>query len=150
MSQDQHKTTQPTKRKRGRPFVELSPQQIDEVERMAAYLNKAQIAACLGIAENTFTRLTRENESIDAAYKKGRASKVELVAESLYRMATHETKPNVIAAIYFLKARGGSGWIESQPEHERPTINISYSPAPDRIERDVTPRSSPLELDSDG
>ena len=137
MPKNETKTTQPAKRKRGRPFVELTPQQIGEVERMAAYLNKAQIAACLGIAENTFTRLCRENESIDAAYKKGRADKVELVAESLFRMATHETRPNVIAAIYFLKARGGAGWVESAPEQERPTINISYTQAPERIEREV-------------
>ena len=132
---DQAKT--PTKR--GRPYVVLNPQQIDQVERMSAYLNKAQIAACIGIAENTFARLCRENESIDAAYKKGRASKVALVGESLFRMATAEKNPNVIAAIYFLKARGGSQWIESQPEQERQTISIQYSPAQGRNERDITP-----------
>ena len=145
MPKDNNQTNQPTKRKRGRPFVELTPQQIDEVERMAAYLNKEQIAACLGIAENTFTRLTRENESIDAAYKRGRASKVDKVADSLFKMATHETKPNVIAAIYYLKARGGSAWLESQPERERQQINISYSPAQPREERDITPPPDAIE-----
>lgn len=132
-------------RKRGRPYVVLNPQQIEQVERMAAYLNKAQIAACLGIAENTFARLCRENEFIDAAYKKGRASKVALVGESLFRMATAEKNPNVIAAIYFLKARGGSQWIENQPEQERQTINIQYSPAPGRPERDITPEPNRIE-----
>lgn len=112
---------------------------------MAAYLNKAQIAACLGIAENTFTRLCRENEFIDAAYKRGRASKVANVAESLYRMATAEKNPNVIAAIYYLKARGGSSWVEGQPEQERQTINIQYSPAQSRAERDITPESDRIE-----
>ncbi len=123
----------------------LNPQQIEQVERMAAYFNKGQIAAWLGIAENTFARLWRENESIDAAYKKGRASKVALVGESLFRMATAEKNPNVIAAIYFLKARGGAQWIENQPEQERQTINIQYSPAQGRGERDITPQPSRLD-----
>jgi len=130
--------------KRGRPFVELTPQQIDEVERMAAYLNKAQIAACLGIAENTFSRLTRENESINTAYKKGRASHVGKVADALLKNATE--KNNVLAQIFFLKCRGG--WVESQPEQEKPTINISYSQAPERIERDITPQPERLERDA--
>jgi len=128
-------------RKRGRPFVELTPQQIGEVERMAAYLNKAQIAACLGIGENTFTRLCRDNESIDTAYKKGRASHVGKVADALLKNATE--KNNVLAQIFFLKCRGG--WVESQPEQERQQININYSPAQGRQERDVTPKPDAID-----
>lgn len=144
MSKTPTKTQDKTPKKRGRPFVELTPQQISEVERMAAYLNKAQIAACLGIGENTFIRLTKENESIDAAYKRGRASHVGKVADALLKNATE--KNNVLAQMFFLKCRGG--WVESQPEQERQTINISYSPATGRQERDVTPK--PERLDSDG
>lgn len=138
-------TKDQTPTKRGRPYVELTPQQIDEVERMAAYLNKAQIAACLGIAENTFTRLTKENESIDAAYKRGRASHVGKVADALLRNATD--KNNVLAQMFFLKCRGG--WVESQPEQERQQININYSPAQGRAERDVTPKPERLARDAD-
>ena len=135
-------STEPkTPRKRGRPFVTLTPQQIEEVERMAAYLNKEQIAACLGIAENTFTRLCRENESIDAAYKKGRASHVGSVAAALVRNATE--KNNVLAQIFYLKARGG--WVESQPEQNQQTISINYSPATGRAERDITPKPKQIE-----
>lgn len=101
---------------------------------MAAYLNKAQIAACLGIAENTFTRLCRENESVDAAYKKGKARNVEAVAAALVRNATE--KNNVLAQMFFLKC---NGWVESQPVQERQTINIQYTPAQGRGERDITP-----------
>ena len=138
-------TQSKTPRKRGRPYVVLDPQQIQQVERMAAYLNKAQIAACLGIAENTFTRLCRENESIDAAYKKGKAQNVEAVAAALVRNAVD--KNNVLAQIFYLKARGG--WVESQPEQERQVININYSPAQGRKERDVTPTVQNLDSPPD-
>lgn len=126
-------TNTKTPAKKGRPYVTLTPQQIKEVERMAAYLNKAQIAACLGISENTFIRLTKENELIDTAYKRGRASHVGKVADALLKNATE--KNNVLAQMFFLKCRGG--WIESQPEQEKPTINISYGRAPERVEREV-------------
>ena len=123
-----------TPRKRGRPYVVLEPQQIEQVERMAAYLNKAQIAACLGIAENTFIRLCRENELVDTAYKKGKARNVEAVAAALVRNATE--KNNVLAQMFYLKC---NGWVESQPVQERQTISIQYSPAQGRSERDITP-----------
>jgi|SRR6056300_1754894 len=132
-----------TSPKGGRPEVALTDAELQQVEKMAAYLNKAQIAACLGIAENTFLRICKQNESVDAAYKKGKASNVGNVAAALVRNATE--KNNVLAQIFYLKSRGG--WVESQPEQERPTINISYGQAPDRIERDVTPQPDRL---SDG
>jgi len=132
-----------TSPKGGRPEVALTDSELQQVEKMAAYLNKAQIAACLGIAENTFLRICKQNESVDAAYKKGKASNVGNVAAALVRNATE--KNNVLAQIFYLKSRGG--WVESQPEQERPTINISYGQAPDRIERDVTPQPDRL---SDG
>ena len=146
MSNSLSNTQDKTPKNKGRPYVTLTPQQIEEVERMAAYLNKAQIAACLGIAENTFTRLTRENESIDAAYKKGRASHVGKVADALLKNATE--KNNVLAQMFFLKCRGG--WVESQPEQERQQINIHYSPAQGRGERDVTPEPDRLESNESG
>jgi len=68
------------------------------------------------------------------AYKRGRASVVGNVAESLIKNATE--KNNVLAQMFFLKC---NGWVESQPEQEKPVINISYGQAPDKIERDITP-----------
>ena len=140
------KPTKPETYKTGRPPLDLNPEEVAQVERLAAYLNQEQIAGVLGISADTFRRIMKQNDSVSIAYKKGRAAKVELVAESLLKNATE--KNNVLAQMFFLKCRGG--WVESQPEHERPTINISYSPAPDRVERDITPRPDSLELDSDG
>lgn len=38
----------------GRPQITLDPDQVREVETLAALLNQDQIADCLGIARNTF------------------------------------------------------------------------------------------------
>jgi len=138
------KPTKPAEYKTGRPPLDLKPEEVDQVERMAAYLNQEQIAAVLGISADTFRRIMRSNESVSIAYKKGRASNVGNVAAALVRNATE--KNNVLAQIFYLKARGG--WVESQPEQEKPTINISYGQAPERIERDVTPQPERLERDA--
>ena len=140
------KPTKPAEYKTGRPPLDLNPDEVIQVEKLAAYLNQEQIAAILGISADTFRRIMRTNDSVSMAYKRGRASKVGIVAESLFKMATNEKNPNVIAALFYLKARGG--WVESQPEQEKPVINISYSQAPERIERDVTPQPERLERDA--
>jgi len=140
------KPTKPAEYKTGRPPLDLNPDEVIQVEKLAAYLNQEQIAAILGISADTFRRIMRTNDSVSMAYKRGRASKVGIVAESLFKMATNEKNPNVIAALFYLKARGG--WVESQPEQEKPVINISYSQAPERRERDVTPQPERLERDA--
>lgn len=136
-----------TSPKGGRPVVSLTDSELEQVEKLAAYLNKAQIASVLGMAEKTFLRICRENELVDTAYKRGRASHVGTVAASLLRNATE--KNNVLAQMFFLKCRGG--WVESQPEQERQQININYSPAQGRKERDITPPVQNLDSpDGDG
>jgi hypothetical protein len=124
-----------TEYKTGRPPLDLNPEEVVQVEKLAAYLNQSQIAAILGISDDTFRRIMRVNDSVSMAYKRGRASKVNLVAESLFKMATNEKNPNVIAALFYLKARGG--WVESQPEVEQQTINITYAPTQGRVEKEV-------------
>ena len=138
------KPTKPNEYKTGRPPLNLNPEEVEQVERMAAYLNQEQIAAVLGISADTFRRIMKQNESVSIAYKRGRASNVGNVAAALMRNATE--KNNVLAQMFFLKCRGG--WVESQPEQEKPTINISYGQAPERIERDVTPQPERLDHDA--
>jgi len=137
-------THKPDTYKTGRPPKTLTPEEVEQVERMAAYLNHEQIAAVLGISDDTLRRIMRDNDSVSMAYKRGRASCVGSVAAALHRNATE--KNNVLAQIFYLKARGG--WVESQPEHERPTINISYGPAGKPVEKDITPADSVQNLDS--
>jgi IS30 family transposase len=138
-----------TSPKGGRPYVDVTPQELEQIERLGAYLNKKQIAHALGMSENTFLRICRDNESVDAAYKKARANKIEKVADALYKNAVE--KNSVIAQIFFLKAVGK--WQEAQPEAEQQTINITYAPTQGRVEKEVfspAPESIGHDDDRDG
>jgi len=97
-------------------------------------------AAILGISENTMSKLIRTNESVNAAWQKGRAQANFEVSQSLFKNATQKMNP--IAQLFWLKCQ--SNWVESAPVQERQQINISYSPA-GRVERDVTPKPDALE-----
>ncbi len=72
-------------------------------------------------------------------YKKGRSDIVNKVAASLVNNATQ--KNNVLAQMFFLKC---NGWSESQPEHQKPIININYSQA---NERDITEKRAEIVQD---
>lgn len=135
-----------TNPKGGRPKVALTSQELKQLETMAQFLSQREAAAIIGVSENTMSKMIRENESVNTAWKKGRATANLEVSKSLFKNATQKMNP--LAQMFWLKCQ--SGWIEAQPQQETPTINISYTQAPDRIERDVTPRHDPLELDSDG
>ena len=140
------KPTKPEGYKTGRPPLDLNPEEVQQVERLAKYLTHAQIAAVLGMSDYSLRRIMRANDSVSMAYKRGRASVVGNVAESLIKNATE--KNNVLAQMFFLKC---NGWVESQPQQERQQININYSPAQGRKERDITPPVQNLDSpDGDG
>jgi predicted transcriptional regulator len=64
-----------------------------------------EIAAVLGISEPTLRKYYREE--LDASPTEANAK----VAQSLFRQATNPDKPNVVAAIFWMKAR--AGWRDS-------------------------------------
>lgn len=65
-----------------------------------------QIAALLGISEPTLYKYFKKE--LEVGYIQANAQ----VAQSLFRQATDKSKPNVVAAIFWMKTRGG--WKESQ------------------------------------
>ena len=130
-----------TNPKGGRPEVTLTSQELQQLETMAGFLSQREAAAILGISENTMTKLIRTNESVNAAWQKGRAQANFEVSQSLFKNATQKMNP--IAQLFWLKCQ--SNWVESAPVQERQQINISYSPATGRQERDVTPKPDALE-----
>ena len=138
------KNTKPQGYVTGRPTVDLNPEEVKQVETMAAYLTHDQIAAVLGISDDTLRKIRRRREDVDMAIKKGKAFACERVAQSLIKNAVD--KNNVLAQMFFLKCHG---WVEAAPVHEHQTINISYSPARGRNERDVTPPVQNLEHEGD-
>ena len=124
-----------TNPKGGRPEVALTSQELKQLETMAQFLSQREAAAIIGISENTMTKMIRENDSVNTAWKKGRANANLEVSKSLFKNATQKMNP--LAQMFWLKCQ--AGWIEAAPEQEKPVINISYGQAPDKIERDITP-----------
>jgi hypothetical protein len=108
----------------GRPRAELTPDQVAEVETLAAVLNQDQICDYLGIPTRTFRAIMQRDEHVSAAYKKGRAKAIGRVSQSLLQNATDG---NTTAQIFYLKTQ--AGWRESQPEaQELPPVVIQLTP----------------------
>lgn len=97
-----------------RPKKELTDEQVDELETLAAVLNQEQIANYFGMSPNTLRARMQEDEAILAAYKRGKAKAIEEVGGHLLEQARDG---NTTAIIFYLKTQ--AGWKETQKlEHE--------------------------------
>ena len=104
----------------GRPLVELTPDQIIELQALSAVLTKAQVADYFGICENTLREIEKRQPEVSEAYKRGRVQQIARMGSNLIQMAKGG---NVTANIFYLKTQGG--WKEAEPEaQEIPPINI--------------------------
>jgi hypothetical protein len=88
-----------------RPHHQPDEMQRRQVEALAGYgVPEAEISGMIGIDPKTLRKHYRHE--LDFGHTKANAK----VAENLYRKATGEGRESVIAAIFWLKARGG--WKE--------------------------------------
>ena len=97
-----------------RPRVTLTPEQVVEVETLAAVLNQEQISAYFGIDSDTFTAIKQRDPEVLRSYKRGKAKAIATIASNLIGQAK---KGNTAAAIFYLKTQ--AGWKE--------TIDLSSS-----------------------
>lgn len=95
----------------GRPRTELTEAQITELETLAAVLTQEQISDYMGIPSRTLRAIMSRDDSVSAAYKKGKAKAIGRVAQSLLRSAT---EGNTTAQIFYLKTQ--AGWKETETE----------------------------------
>ena len=116
-------TKSKTKNQGGRPKVELTPEQIKEVEELASSLTIEDIADHLGISEATFHNLKNRDNEVLRAYKKGRRTKLLKYAQELEKRAV---EGDTSAIIFFLKTQ--AKWSTSPKEK----INID-------LPKDATP-----------
>jgi len=104
----------------GRPPVVFTPEQIIELQALAAVLTKSQVADYFGICENTLREIEKRQPEVSEAYKKGRCKQVVNMGNNLVRLAEDG---NVTANIFYLKTQ--AGWRETEAdEKEIPPINI--------------------------
>lgn len=90
--------------KRGRPEIEITSEQIKQIETMAGIgLTIPQIAAVLGISETTLERKHRIDPLIKEAILKGRALASSQVMKSAFQQAV--SGKSAVMTIFWLKCR---------------------------------------------
>lgn len=92
-----------------KPRTELTDKQAAQVEALAAYLSKQQIADYLGVSRPTFDAIIERDDNVSLHYKKGKAKAIANVAQGLVKQAIDG---NMTAAIFYLKTQ--AGWKETQ------------------------------------
>ena len=77
-------------------------------------LTDEQIAVSIGVSRSTITRRKREDGAFEAAIRDGKQTGLTTVVSSLFNAATDASKPNMSAAIFYLKNRSGGTWQDKQ------------------------------------
>jgi len=104
----------------GRPTIDFTLEQINQLEALAAVLTKGQIADYFGISETTLRAIEERQPEVSDAYKKGRVKQCASMGSNLIQLAK---AGNVAANIFYLKTQ--AGWKEEQADiQEIPQINI--------------------------
>ena len=95
-----------------RQQIELTPEQIAQVETLASVLSQEQIADYLGIAKSTFQAILDRDPVVFGHYKKGKSKAIASVAQGLLKKAL---SGDTASAIFYLKTQ--AGWAETK-RHE--------------------------------
>ena len=95
-----------TQKGRGRPSHKPTEKGRKQVRLLSGYgLTRAEIASVIGVSVPTLTKYYEDD------LEAGAPELTAQVAQSLLRAATDKEKPNVVAAIFWLKCR--AGWDDS-------------------------------------
>ncbi len=86
----------------------LTEKELIEVEKLAKYLSKGQLADYLGIGRTTFYNIAERQPALDEHYKRGKAQAIGAIAKSLLTKA-HEG--DTTSMIFYLKTQ--AGWRET-------------------------------------
>ena len=111
--------------KGGRPCKLLTPNDIIQVEALAAMCTKGQIADYFGMTEKTFRAIEQRQEEVFTAYRRGKARAIADVGSALYQKALDG---DIRAMQFYLKTQ--AGWSEknsielSTPQNNAWTIEI--------------------------
>lgn len=112
----------PETKKRGRPAATLDEKQIAEVEALAGYLTRMQLADHLGICYNTYTAIEERQPEVADAYKRGLSRQIVDVSKNLLM---HGKDGDTKALIFYLKAK--AGWSESINVNAEVNSNVSLN-----------------------
>lgn len=94
------------KNKGGRPRIELTDTQLEELKIIAPICTLQQIANYFSFSVDTFKRLKARDGQVLHIYKKAKIQAKAMVGRSLFRKAL---AGDITAAIFYMKTQGG--WI---------------------------------------
>jgi hypothetical protein len=102
------------KNKGGRPSIVFTPEQVAQVEALAAYLSIPQICDYFGISQKSIDNIRERQPEVFTAYVKGRAKAIASVAQkgNIQRALDGDSK----AAMFYLRTQ--AGWVEPKGEPE--------------------------------
>jgi len=95
--------------KGGRPPINLTDEQVAQIEALGSVLSIEQIADYFGISKTTFYAIMERQPEVNERYKKGKAKAIGSVAQGLLQQARDG---NTTAAMFYLKTQ--AGWRETQ------------------------------------
>jgi hypothetical protein len=102
-------------------MVVLNEEQIIQIEALAGYLSKEQIADYFGITKMTFYSILERQPETLVRYKKGKAMVIKDIAKSLI---TQAREGNIAAICFYLKTQ--AGWKETVA-NENTNINKNFN-----------------------
>ena len=88
-----------------RPEKQLLPEQVAEVETLAAVLTTAQMADYFGIGRTTFFAILERDPDVAERYKRGKARAIGAIAQSLISKARGG---DTTSMIFYLKTQAGT------------------------------------------
>ena len=100
------------KNKGGRPRIELTDAQLEELKILAPICTLQEIADYFGFGIETLKRLKANNEEVLSIYKKAKTQMTGIVGSALLKRAINGSDT---AAIFYLKTRA-DGWKENKEE----------------------------------
>ena len=103
----------------GRPEKEIDLKQVEKLASIG--LNEGQVAAALGICQDTLTSRKRKYSDFSDALKAGQAKGIATVANNLFEQSKDG---NVSAGIFFMKNRAGwSDKLDQNTNHTGDAFN---------------------------
>lgn len=96
-------------KKTGRPKKTLTPEQMAQLEALAAFLTLEQIADYFGISDKTLRNRIADDPAVSTAYKKGRQRVIAEIAQNVVNKAREGDNA---CMFFFLKTQ--AGWRETQ------------------------------------
>ena len=99
----------------------------EKVKELASIgLTEEQIATSIGVSRSTISRRKRDDDTFNTAIREGKQIGLTTVTNSLYNAATDPTKPNMSAAIFYLKNRGGGAWRDKVDASVQGDITVNH------------------------